>query len=135
MLSQNRYGCIRRGKSCKKRPGDDPSPSGRSGQALRFPDRSGLRRVAEEVVQLTGTDGRDQRVLKWHDRNAKDNPPFLDALAKIRDMGVHEGWCYHHVKAILIAIDQYAEAATGNREYFWNRPHSIGGSRKAGDVP
>jgi hypothetical protein len=37
--------------------------------------------------------------LKWHDRNAKDNPPFLDALAKVRDMGVHEGWCYHHVKA------------------------------------
>src|ERR1700735_4836799 len=36
MLSQNRYGCTRRGKSCKKRPGDDPSPSGRSGQALRF---------------------------------------------------------------------------------------------------
>jgi hypothetical protein len=25
--------------------------------------------------------------LKWHDRNAKDNPPFLDALAKVRDMG------------------------------------------------
>jgi hypothetical protein len=42
--------------------------------------------------------------LKWHDRNAKDNPAFLDALAKVRDMGVHEGWCYHHVKAILIAI-------------------------------
>jgi hypothetical protein len=32
--------------------------------------------------------------LKWHDRNAKDNSPFLDALAKVRDMGVHEGWCY-----------------------------------------
>lgn len=30
--------------------------------------------------------------LKWHDRNAKDNPAFLDALAKVRDMGVHEGW-------------------------------------------
>jgi hypothetical protein len=73
--------------------------------------------------------------LKWHDRNAKDNPPFLDALAKVRDMGVHEGWCYHHVRAILIAIDQYAEAATDNREYFWNRPHSIGGSRKAADIP
>ena len=72
--------------------------------------------------------------LKWHDRNAKDNPAFLDALAKVRDMGVHEGWCYHHVKAILIAIDQYAEAATGNREYFWNRPHSIGGSRKSSDA-
>jgi hypothetical protein len=72
--------------------------------------------------------------LKRHDRNAKNNPTFLDALAKVRDLGVHEGWCYHHVKAILIAIDQYAESATGNREYFWNRPHSIGGGRKANDV-
>jgi hypothetical protein len=35
----------------------------------------------------------------------------------------------------MVAIDQYAEAATGNREYFWNKPHSIGGSRKSGDVP
>lgn len=24
-----------------------------------------------------------------------------------------------------------AEAATGNREFFWNKPHAIGGSRKA----
>ena len=27
------------------------------------------------------------------------------------------------------------EAATGNSQYFWNPPHSIGGSRKAGGVP
>jgi hypothetical protein len=46
-----------------------------------------------------------------------------------------EGWCHHHIQAILVAIDQYAEAATGNREYFLNKPHSIGGSRKTGDVP
>jgi hypothetical protein len=37
---------------------------------------------------------------------------------------VHEGWCYHHVQAVIVAIDQYAEAATGNREFFWNRPHT-----------
>jgi len=30
--------------------------------------------------------------------------------------------CYHHVQAILVAIDQYAEAATGNREFFLNKP-------------
>jgi hypothetical protein len=35
----------------------------------------------------------------------------------------------------MVAIDQYAEAATGNREYFLNKPHSIGGTRKSGDVP
>ena len=26
-------------------------------------------------------------------------------------------------------------AATGNREYFWNKPHSTGGNRKPGEVP
>jgi len=34
-----------------------------------------------------------------------------------------------------VAIDQYAEAALGNREFFLNKPHSIGGGRKSGDVP
>ena len=47
---------------------------------------------------------------------------------------MHEGWCDHHVQAILMSIYQYAEAATGNREFFWNKPYGIGGSRK-GDVP
>jgi hypothetical protein len=32
-----------------------------------------------------------------------------------------------HVQAIMLAIDQYAETALGNREYFLNKPHSIGG--------
>ncbi len=58
---------------------------------------------------------------------------LIEALAEVRRIGAHEGWCYHHVQAILLAIDQYAEAATGNREYFWNKPHSAGGSR--GDIP
>ena len=30
---------------------------------------------------------------------------------------------------------EYAEAATGNRDYFLDKPHSIGGSRKKGDIP
>jgi hypothetical protein len=30
------------------------------------------------------------------------------------------------VQAIMSAIDDYAERETGNREYFWNRPHSAG---------
>jgi hypothetical protein len=30
------------------------------------------------------------------------------------------------VQAIMSAIDDYAENETGNREYFWNRPHSAG---------
>ena len=56
-----------------------------------------------------------------------DQPPFLKALAEVRRIGVHEGWCHHHVQAIMMSIDQYAEAATGNREFFWNKPYSIGG--------
>lgn len=35
----------------------------------------------------------------------------------------------------MVAIDQYAEAATGNRSYFLDKPHSIGGSRRNSDVP
>jgi hypothetical protein len=29
-----------------------------------------------------------------------------------------------------VAIDQYAEAALGNREFFLNRPYGIGGRAK-----
>jgi len=29
-------------------------------------------------------------------------------------------------QAIIVAIDQYSEAALGNREFFLNKPHSIG---------
>ena len=60
--------------------------------------------------------------------------PFLAALDDVRRKATREGRCRRHVEAIVVAIDQYAEAATGNREYFLNKPHSIGGSRK-GDVP
>lgn len=67
--------------------------------------------------------------------DSTDQPPFLKALAEVRGIGVHEGWCYHHVQAIIVAIDQYAEAATGNREFFWNKPHSIGGSHRHNDIP
>ncbi|WP_316187964.1 MULTISPECIES: hypothetical protein [unclassified Bradyrhizobium] len=60
--------------------------------------------------------------------------PFLKALNDVRNKATREGWCYAHVQVIIVSIDQYAEAATGNRDYFLNKPHSIGGSRK-GDVP
>jgi len=55
-----------------------------------------------------------------------DPPPFVKALAEVRHFATREGWCYQHVQAITVAIDQYAEAATGNREYFLNKPHGIG---------
>jgi hypothetical protein len=71
--------------------------------------------------------------LHWFDHNA-ENPPFIKALAEVRRLAPREGWRYQHVQAIIVAIDQYTEAALGNREYFLNRPQSIGGSRN-GDVP
>jgi len=64
--------------------------------------------------------------LVWYDPKA-DNPPWIKALADVRRMGTLEGYCFHHVQAIMLAIDQYAETALGNREYFLNRPYSIGG--------
>ncbi len=33
---------------------------------------------------------------------------------------------YAQLEAIRVDIDQYAEAALGNREFFLNKPHSIG---------
>jgi hypothetical protein len=72
--------------------------------------------------------------LKYYDANATDNAPWITALAEVRHLACHEGWCYHHVQAIIVSIDQYAESALGNRNYFLNRPYGIGGGRK-GDVP
>jgi len=36
-------------------------------------------------------------------------------------------WCpLLSVKAITVAIDQYAEKALGNRDYFLNKPYGVG---------
>lgn len=67
--------------------------------------------------------------LRWYDHNT-DNPPWISALAEVRLLAPREGYCFQHVQAIIIAIDQYAEKALGNREFFLNRPHGIGGNRK-----
>ena len=61
----------------------------------------------------------------WYDETT-DNPPWISALAEVRHRAPREGHCYAHVQAIIVAIDQYAEAALGNRNYFLNRPHGIG---------
>ena len=55
--------------------------------------------------------------------------PFLTALNEVRHAATREGWRYQHVQAIIVSIDQYAEAATGNRDYFMNKPVSIGGGK------
>jgi hypothetical protein len=72
--------------------------------------------------------------LRWYEHNDPGNPPWIKALAEVRRLATREGWCYPHVQAI-VSIDQYAEAALGNRDYFLNKPYSIGGSRKSDDVP
>jgi hypothetical protein len=65
----------------------------------------------------------------------QEAPEFLKALHHARRLSCLEGWCRMHIEAIQVAIDQYAEAALGNREFFLNKPHSIGGSRNNGEVP
>ena len=37
-----------------------------------------------------------------------------------------QGHCFQHVQAITVAIDQYAEKALGNRDYFLNKPYGVG---------
>jgi len=78
-------------------------------------------------------------VMMKYFSDSEDQSAFIKALAEARRLGVHEGWCYKHVQAIIVAIDMYAEATTGNREYFWNKPHSTPagtpGRQRGGDIP
>jgi hypothetical protein len=63
--------------------------------------------------------------LQWCDEKA-DNSPWIKALAEVRHRTTREGWCYQHVQAITVAIDQYAEKALGDRDYFLNKPYGVG---------
>ena len=58
--------------------------------------------------------------LKWYEEKA-GNSPWINALAELRQRATREGYCYQHVQAITVAIDQYAEKALGNRDYFLNK--------------
>jgi hypothetical protein len=64
-----------------------------------------------------------------HFQDDPNPPPFIKALAEVRQLATREGWCYQHVQAISVAIDQYAAKAYGNREYFLKKPQSIGGGK------
>ena len=64
--------------------------------------------------------------LKWFDEKAADNSPWINALAELRQRAAREGHCFQHVQAITVAIDQYAEKALGNRDYFLNKPYGVG---------
>ena len=54
---------------------------------------------------------------------------MLGEIGRHAMVPTREGYCYMHVQAIISTIDQYAEAALGNREYFLNKPTSIGDGR------
>lgn len=69
-----------------------------------------------------------------HFQDDPDPPPFIKALAEVRQLATREGWCYQHVQAISVAIDQYAEKAFANRSYFLNKPYGIGGKGR-NDIP
>ena len=62
--------------------------------------------------------------LKWYDK--ADSSPWLGALSELRQRATREGHCFQHVQAITVAIDQYAEKALGNRDYFLNKPYGVG---------
>jgi hypothetical protein len=68
------------------------------------------------------------RPLQYFDESVTD--PWLKSLNETRRLAAQQGWCYQHVQALIVAIDQYAEAAMDNRSYFLDRPQSIGGSRR-----
>ena len=63
--------------------------------------------------------------LHWYEENA-DNSPWIKALAELRQRTTRQVYCYQHVQAITVAIDQYAEKALGNRDYFLNKPYGVG---------
>ena len=62
--------------------------------------------------------------LKYFDDGT--DTPWLVALEEARRLATREGYCFQHVQAIIVSIDQYAEAATGNRAYFLSKPLRIG---------
>lgn len=62
---------------------------------------------------------------KWFD-DSSNNTPWMTAVEDVRRKATREGYCFQHVQAIIVAIDQYAEAATGNRHYFLSKHQSIG---------
>ena len=40
--------------------------------------------------------------------DSSEHPAFIEALAEVRRIGAHEGWCYQHVQAILLGLGSLA---------------------------
>jgi hypothetical protein len=68
----------------------------------------------------------------WYDPET-DPSQFMAALWKVRHLCARAEHVrmtvpgsYILVQAIMSAIDDFAERETGNREYFWGKPHKAG---------
>jgi hypothetical protein len=59
---------------------------------------------------------------------------MAESFGGVRIQATREGWCHAHVQAIIVAIDQYAEAALGNRSYF-SQQAVRGGRGRGENVP
>ena len=53
---------------------------------------------------------------RWYDESVTD--PFLKSLAETRRLAAQQE-CATSTSRLVVAIDQYAEAAAGDRSYFW----------------
>jgi hypothetical protein len=60
----------------------------------------------------TGTDVHDTRT----------GSDYRNGDTGIQRLATSEGSRHQHVQAIIVAIDQYVEATTGNRDFFLNKP-------------
>jgi hypothetical protein len=110
------------------------SSSGREyrfGRSTASPDAGKIDGLCAERDRLKAElprpkEGLGRKEVVKHFQDDPNQPPFIKALAEVRHLATREGWCYQHVQAIIVAIDQYAEAATGNRNFFLNKPQRIG---------
>ena len=71
------------------------------------------------------TDALAYEPAKWYD-DKLDNPPRITAFVNKPFQAMLEGYYYRHVQAIIVAIDQYAEATLDDREFLLKRPRRIG---------
>ena len=69
---------------------------------------------------------------QWYDPET-DRSQFMAALWNVRHLCTRSErvratvpGSHILVQAIMSAIDDYAERETGNRQYFWNKPHRAG---------
>lgn len=98
-----------------------------------MPDLDVVRTEIERMRIQVGRQRKEILQLQRANISTATSPTFSHSCtpSNLRHQATREGWCRPHVEAIIVAIDQYAEAATGNREYFLNKPVSIGGKNVA----